>query len=223
MNDLKKEKTWICWNYIEDEDGKKTKKPISYKNTATGTSEEYSKTWCTYDEAKTAKEKYGFDGIGFIIPKDYFGIDIDKRDFEDAIMKDILSLFDITYAEKSPSGKGLHIIAKVDLIKIPKNKDGTKINEKYYQKNPHNKIECYIGELTNRFFTFTENVIVDKSINDCTEQLLTFLDTYMLKETKEKTVADSDIIDIACTDIIEIIKKSEQAEKFKKLYFEGDI
>ena len=154
---------------------------------------------------------------------EYFGIDIDKRDFEDAIMKDILSLFDITYAEKSPSGKGLHIIAKVDLIKIPKNKDGTKINEKYYQKNPHNKIECYIGELTNRFFTFTENVIVDKSINDCTEQLLTFLDTYMLKETKEKTVADSDIIDIACTDIIEIIKKSEQAEKFKKLYFEGDI
>lgn len=224
MEELKKQKIWLCWNYIEDEDGKTTKKPISYKNTATGASEEYSKTWCTFEEANTAKEKYSFDGIGFIILKNYFGIDIDKIDFEDDITKDILSLFDSTYAEKSPSDKGLHIIGKVDLTKIPKNADSTKLNEKYYQKNPHNKIECYIGGLTNRFFTYTGDVIQDKPINDCTEQLLSFLDKYMLKETKETTViADTDIIDMACTDIINIIKESEQAEKFNKLFFEGDI
>lgn len=219
MEDLKKQKNFICWNYDEE----KGKVPKSYKNIATGTNEEYSKTWCTYEEAKTAKEKYGFDGIGFVIPKDYFGIDIDKRNFEDTTTKDILSNFDSTYVEKSPSGKGLHIIGKVDLTKIPKNADGTKLNEKYYQKNPHNKIECYIGGLTNRFFTFTENVIEYKSINDCTEQLLTFLDKYMKRETKETTViADSDILDMACGDIIEIIKTSEQAEKFNKLFFAGD-
>lgn len=225
MEELKKQRIWLCWNYIEDEDGKKTKKPISYKNTATGTNEEYSKTWCTYEEAKKAKEIYGFDGIGFVIPKGYWGIDIDKRDFEDEITKDILILFYNTYAEKSPSGKGLHIIGKVDLTKIPKNVDGTKLNEKYYQKNPHKKIECYFGGLTNRFFTFTENVIVDKSINDYTEQLLTFLDKYMKRETKKKTatITDSAIIDMACANIIEIIKTSEQAEKFNKLYFDGDI
>lgn len=224
MEELKNQKIWICWNYIEDEDGKITKKPISYKNTATGTSEEYSKTWCTFEEVKTAKEKYSFDGVGYVIPKGYFGIDIDKRSFEDDITKDILSRFDMTYTEKSPSGKGLHIIGKVDLTKISKNADGTKLNEKYYQKNPHNKIECYIGGLTNRFFTYTGDVIQDKPINDCTEQLLSFLDKYMLKETKETTViADTDIIDMACTDIINIIKESEQAEKFNKLFFEGDI
>lgn len=224
MEELKKQKIWLCWNYIEDKDGKITKKPISYKNTASGTDEKYRETWCTYEEAKTAKEKYGFDGIGFVIPNSYFGIDIDKRDFEDTTTKDILSNFENTYAEKSPSGKGLHIIGKVDLTKIPKNADGTKLNEKYYQKNLHNKIECYIGGLTNRFFTFTENIIVYKSINDCTEQLLTFLDKYMKKETKETTViTDSDILDMACGNIIEIIKTSEQAEKFKKLYFDGDI
>lgn len=225
MEELKKQKIWLCWNYIEDEDGKITKKPISYKNTATGTNEEYRETWCTYDEAISAMKKYDFDGIGFVIPEGYFGVDIDKRDFEDTTTKDILSNFENTYAEKSPSGKGLHIIGKVDLTKIPKNADSTKLNEKYYQKNSHNKIECYIGGLTNRFFTFTEDVIVDKSINDCTEQLLTFLDKYMKKETKESTViTDSDIIDDStCTDIIEIIKKSEQAEKFNKLFFDGDI
>lgn len=223
MEELKKQKIWFGWNYIENEDGKITKKPISYRNKPTGTNEEYRETWCTYDEAISAMKKYDFDGIGFVIPEGYFGVDIDKRDFEDTTTKDILSNFENIYAERSPSGKGLHIIGKVDLTKIPKNADSTKLNEKYYQKNSHNKIECYIGGLTNRFFTFTEDVIVDKSINDCTEQLLTFLDKYMKKETKETTViADSDILDMACADIIEIIKKSEQAEKFNKLFFAGD-
>lgn len=219
MEDLKKQKIFICWNYEED----KGKVPISYKNTITGANEEYCKTWCTYEQAKIAKEKYSFDGIGFVIPKGYFGIDIDKRDLEDTTTKDILSSFDITYVEKSPSGKGLHIIGNIGLDKIPKNSDGTKLNEKYYQKNPHNKIECYIGGLTNRFFTYTENVIVDRAINDCTEQLLSFLDKYMQKEIKELSTEDVDITADTCLDIINIIKESKQAEKFNKLFFEGDI
>ena len=66
---------------------------------------------------------------------------------------------------------------------------------------------------------------MDKSTTDCTEELLIFLDKYMVRETKETdfSSSDSDILESACTDIIEIIQKSEQAEKFKKLYFEGDI
>lgn len=219
INELKSQKIWLCYKY--NEEGEKI--PISYKNTATGTDEKFRKTLCTYEEAKTAVKKYGFDGIGFVIPNGYGGIDIDKRDFEDDITKDILSLYEDTYVEKSPSGKGLHILFKVDLSKIPKNDDGTKLNEKYYQKNKKINIECYIGGLTNRFFTFTEDVLVDKPINDCTEQQLIFLDKYMLRETKGTTHLDSDIIDMACTDVIKIIKTSEQAEKFNKLYFEGDI
>ncbi len=217
ISELKSKKIWLCWKYNEE----KKKIPKSYKNTATGVNEEYRKSWCTYDEAMSAKKKYDFDGIGFVIPKGYVGIDIDKRDLEDETTKDILSSLD-TYAEKSPSGKGLHLLSQVDLSKIPKNKDGTKLNEKYYQKNPHNKIESYVGGLTNRFFTYTGNVIVDKPINDCTEELLMFLDKYMQRETKSTVHTDSDIIDMACADIIEIIKKSKQAEKFKKLFFKGD-
>lgn len=222
IEELKLQQIWLCWNYKYVK-GKLTKVPISYQNTPTGVNEEYRETWCTYDEAMTAKEKYGFDGIGLIIPEGLCGIDIDKRDFEDIITKDILFLFD-TYAEKSPSGKGLHILLQVDISKIPKDETGTKLNEKYYQKNPHNKIESYVGGLTNRFFTFSENVIVDKLINDCTEQYLTFLDKYMLKETKSTSIShtDSDILNMACTDITEIIKKSEQAEKFEKLFSVGD-
>lgn len=222
LSEFKKIKQWLCWKYKYIK-GKKKKVPISYKNTASGTDEKYRKTWCTYDEAKSAVKKYGFDGIGFVIPDGYFGIDIDKRSLEDAITKDILSLIDDTYAEKSPSRKGLHIIGKVDKSKIPKNKDGTKISEKYYQKNKKINVECYIGGLTNRFFTFTDDVLVDKPINDRTKKLLIFLDTYMRKEAKVTTLSDSAIMESTCYEIIEIIKKSKQAEKFNKLYFDGDL
>lgn len=219
IDELKSKKIWFCWKH----DKEKGKVPISYQNKESGVDEAHRKTWCTYDEAKSAVKKYAFDGIGFVIPDGYFGIDIDKRSLEDITTKDILSLVDNTYAEKSPSEKGLHIIGKVDKSKIPKNKDGTKISEKYYQKNKKINIECYIGGLTNRFFTFTDNVLVDKPINDCTEKLQIFLDKYMLKETKTTPLSDSAIMESTCSEIIEIIKKSEQAEKFKKLYFDGDI
>ena len=213
LDELKNKKQWINWKF----DTGKKKIPKSYKNTVTGTDEKYRKTWCTYDEAKSAKSKYGFDGIGFVLDNEIGGIDIDGRSLEDDIVKDILELFGNTYAEKSPSGKGLHIAFQFDSSKIPKD-----VKEKYYQKNKELKIECYLSGVTHRFLTFTEDVIVDKPINDCTEELLIFLDKYMLRETKETTSSDSAIMDSTCADIIEIIKKSEQAEKFEKLFFKGD-
>ena len=223
IEELKSQKIWFCWNYKYDEKEKPTKVPISHKKEKTGTDEAHRDTWCTYDEAMSAKEKYSFDGIGFRFNKGMAGIDIDKRDFEDSITKDILSMFSESYAEISPSGKGLHAL-------LPKD-----YKEKYYQKNVKLDIESYIGGLTNRYFTYTGNVINDKPITDCTEELLKFLDKYMLREKKTKSKStstthtdpeikstkyvDSDI----CNYIIEIIKKSKQAEKFNKLYFEGDI
>lgn len=218
IEELKKLKQFLCWKY-KCKKGKKTKVPLSYKNEESGTDEKYKETWCTYDVAKSAVKKHCFDGIGFVFYNGLCGIDIDKRDFEDTIVKDILSIFNNTYVEKSPSGKGLHIIFTVDSSKIPKN-----LIEKYYQKNTKLNIECYVGGLTHRYFTFTEDIIIDKPINDCTEKLHIFLDKYMLRETEKTTLASSDIIDDStCTDIIEIIKKSEQSEKFNKLYFDGDI
>lgn len=220
MKVLQRKPQWLCYNYIKDKDGKVTKKPLSYNNKTTGVNKEYRKTWSTYNEAKLAVKKYSFDGIGFVFPDGYFGIDIDNRSLEDDTTKDILSLFGNTYAEKSPSGKGLHIIGKVDLRKLPRD-----LLKKYHQKNRKINIECYIGGLTNRFFTFTDDVLIDKPINDCTKELLIFLDKYMVREseTTDFSSSDSAVLESACTDIIEIIKKSEQSEKFNKLYFDGDI
>ncbi len=221
---------WFCWNYRYDEKGKKTKVPISYKKEKTGTDEAHRHTWTTFENAETAKTEYGFNGVGFAFDSGQGGIDIDKRDLDDPMTRDILSMFSETYAEISPSGKGFHVPFLVDLSKIPKN-----YKKKYYQKNARLGLECYIGGITKRYFTYTGNVINDKPITDCTKELLMFLNKYMLKESKSTSTkctdtefkstkyADSDITDDICNDIIEIIKKSKQAERFNKLYFEGDI
>ncbi len=226
---------WLVWNYEYDEKtGKETKVPKYYKNKKIniGTGEKSREKWTTFENVEIAKTEYGFDGVGFVFDSGQGGIDIDKRDLEDPIVKDILTIFNNTYVEKSPSGKGFHIPFLVDLSKLPKD-----YKEKYFQKNVKLDIECYIGGITKRYFTYTGNVINDKPITDCTEKLLKFLDKYMLKEKRSKSTStthtyedikstiyrDSDITDDICNYIIEIIKESKQAEKFEKLFFEGDI
>ena len=130
IKELKELSQWFCWNYKYDEKGKKTKVPISYKKEKTGTDEAHRHTWTTFNNVETVKSEYGFDGVGFVFDSGQGGIDIDKRDLDDPITKDILSMFSDTYVEKSPSGKGFHIPFLVDLSKLPKD-----YKEKYYQKN----------------------------------------------------------------------------------------
>ena len=75
-----------------------------------------------------------------------------------------------------------------------------------YLENPNNKIECYISSITNRYFTFTENKINDKEINERTEQLIKFLNLYMKKDNY-KIQNKQTIYNIDNEDIINIIAK----------------
>lgn len=71
----------------------------------------------TYDNAILAKERINADGVGFILPKGYFFLDIDGRSVNDAFAKRLLKRFD-TYAEYSVSGNGIHIYGKCDLLSL---------------------------------------------------------------------------------------------------------
>lgn len=209
LNELKNQRQWINWNYQITKGGKKTKVPISYKGYSTGTSSNYKNTWIDYN---SLSNKY--DGIGVIFTNGLCGIDIDHKDYDDPIAKDIIDTMN-TYTELSPSGNGYHILFTVDLNRIPTciNELGKrKLDIKYYQKNPHNQVECYIDGLTNRFFTFTGNNINDKDICERTDELLIILNKYMLRD--DSTKIDKKIIDK--------IRKSKQANKFHRLYDLGD-
>lgn len=206
--ELKNKKQWVNWNYKGT-----TKVPLSYKNKKTGTNNQYQNTWATFEQVKANTKA---NGIGLILTNGICGIDIDKRDISDNVTQDILKLMD-TYTEYSPSGNGFHLLFTVDMNKIPDN-----LKSQYYQKNPHNKIECYISGLTHRFFTFTENVILNKPINERTEQLLVFLEKYMQRKKINCENESNEDIESSCQYIIDIIGKSEQNKKFDNLYFKGD-
>ena len=207
IEELKKKLQWINWA--------ENKVPHnSYTGYQTGTSINHSHEWVNYETAKNAIKKFNFAGVGIILCDGLCGIDIDHKNIEDSVVQDIINLMD-TYTEFSPSGKGFHLLFTVDINKIPKymDTDGKeKLSKKYFSKNSKLNIECYISGLTSRYFTFTGNSINNKSISERTEQLIQFLNKYMIKQ--ENNNIDK---------LIENIKKSKHSEKFNKLFYDGDI
>lgn len=227
MKNLREMKIWICWKYENDNTGKKTKIPYSAYGKKTGTSKIYENTWVSYDNATQAQKSYDYDGIGFIIPSGYFFLDIDKRDLNAPFVKKVMQLVD-SYTEISPSGNGIHIIGKCDLSQIPVSDRksssgkiiGKKLSNKYYAKNPHNHTELYIGSLTNRYATYTGNAVSDKEVTELTGEILTYLNTYMLKGSNKSNndTDDTQVFDIICN-----LRKDKNKEKFIRLFDKGDI
>ena len=255
LDELKQMKVWICWNFRTralEKDGRRTKVPIAASGDKTGTNDEYRHTWVTFDEAKAAAAEKHYSGVGFVIPEGWFFLDIDHKPLDDPYVVKMLERFG-SYAEKSVSGEGIHIYGKCDFSKIPTEAkdDKLKLHRRYYQKNPNNGTELYIGGLTNRYAVFTENVIQDEPIKECTNAILVTLDKDMLrKETEsfrggissrrgnplpsatgsnDKGIATApreprnDNKDDALFDIVCNLRKQKNGEKFKKLYDDGDF
>ena len=239
MQKLKKQRIWVCWRYVM-KNGRRTKKPFSVSGKATGTSEGHKPEWVTYDEAVAALKRSGsgFDGIGFVMPKGFFLLDVDHMDEDDPVFTAIRRLFP-TYTEVSPSGKGYHIYGKADLSRIPKEqRNGEwKVNGKYLVKNTDAGLEIYIGGLTNRFATFTGNMLEGaglfedpvEEITDCTDSALTFLETYMKRAVSVKEIAPLDkekYIDLSeddIPDILDELRDQKNGAKFVRLFDNGDI
>ena len=218
LDELKQSKQWINWKRVT-ENGKTKKVPYCYKGYPTASDKGHFKDWVDYQTVKNAlKNSNNFDGIGLVFHNGVCGIDIDHKDINDPIVQDIINLMD-TYTEYSPSGNGVHLLFTVDLNRLP-----CDYKEKYYQKNSKLNVECYVDGLTSRFFTFTDNVINDKEICERTEQLLEFLNKYMIRDNPLQdsyiTYKESNKTD---NEIIEIIRKSKQCYKFSKLFDKGDL
>ena len=218
IDELKQKQQWINWKY----DKNKGKVPYDYKGNPIGTSNKYKNNWCNYKTANESINIHNFNGMGILLKNGLCGIDIDHKDINDNMVQDIINLMD-TYTEFSPSGKGFHLLFTVDVTKLPTtiNESGSKkLDNKYYQKNSIIDVECYISNLTNRYLTYTGISINNKPINERTDALLIFLDKYMLKSNiqKEKITDKEDI-----QKIINKILNSSSAEKFKKLFYIGDI
>lgn len=227
LSELKQMKVWVCWNSIE-KDGRKTKKPLAASGKATGTNRDYEDTWVTFDEAKSAACAKNYSGVGFVIPKGFFFLDIDHRALDDPHVVKMLERFG-SYAERSVSGEGIHIYGKCDFKKLPtvKDKKGKlKLDSKYYLKNPHNDTELYIGGLTNRFAVFTEDVIRDEPVKECTNAVMVTLENDMVKnklslEEKKKKI-NEDLLKKNTDIVISNMHNQKNWEKVYSLFDLGD-
>lgn len=250
MKTLKQEKRWCVWRR-ETRDDKTTKIPYQV-NGAKARSDDPA-TWTDYPTAKAALNKSNgfYDGIGLFFSKSLCGIDIDGSHDgggdRNPLEVEVLDMFPGTYAEKSPSGAGVHILFLVDQARLPSETVTTsngakvvKLDRKYYLKNTKIGLEFYAGGLTNRFFTFTENQISDSDeVIDKTEAVLAFLEKYMVRG--EPVPTTSTISEAGCigwndeigdgdelTKVVYIenrlraARRAKNGEKFVKLYDNGD-
>lgn len=113
-SDLRSYPYWVLWRY-EQRDAKKLAK-VPYQLNGMRASVVDSTHWASFSEVKEAYESGGYDGVGVVFAQGYdlMGFDLDEvRDGEELsddaieITKQIES-----YAEISPSGRGLKIFAR---------------------------------------------------------------------------------------------------------------
>lgn len=225
VEELKEKKMWFLWSAKPAKNGKVTKVPFSASGGATGTDDAHSGTWVSFDNADAARNKFQASGIGMKIPKGFFLLDIDHRDISDSFVQLMLSRFS-SYAEVSPSGNGIHIIGQCDISKLPVHFDDRRkrlvLDSEYYQKRSDIGLELYIGDITNRYGTFTGNTVNNLPIADCTQAVLTTLDKEMRKKPKAKYSAKRDG-DRAVFDIVCDLRKQKNGDKFIRLYDKGDF
>lgn len=150
-DELKQLKQWIVWG--------KGKVPYN-ANTRELASVSDPSDWTTYDHAVAVSKDYL--GIGFVFSDDdyYTGIDLDYTDnaksvaFQLGLYKEFNS-----YSERSPSGRGLHIIVKG---KVP-GKGRRRSDVEMYSRG--------------RFFTMTGDVFENHNeIKDCQIKLIQLYD-----------------------------------------------
>lgn len=135
---------WVVWRY-EHRDGtdKPTKVPYD-PNSGRKASVTDPTTWATVEDAGSALQSGGWDGVGFVFSENdpFAGVDLDVPEggLPNEFQRHTLGKLD-SYAEYSPSGRGLHIIVRGA---VPAGRNNSDIG-----------IEVYSSR---HFFTFTGNV-----------------------------------------------------------------
>lgn len=160
-DDLKSRNQFVVWK-VENRDGKPTKVPYDAK-TGNRAAVDNPETWCDFETALAVAQSGEVAGVGFMLSaEDPFGfIDLDdpwKTDANGAYVhadpqaefdrqENIAATFD-SYTEKSPSGKGAHVIVRTPGVLNGRRRNG---------------VELYTSA---RFMTMTGDVITAAPINE---------------------------------------------------------
>ena len=218
---------WVLWSH-EYRGNNWTKVPkqatVTADGSVLGAKSNDPSTWASYVrviQAGAGDFKTKVSGIGFVFSADdpYVGVDLDNCLDEDQVLKpwasEIVSMLESTYHEVSPSGTGLKFWLRATFPdgygNVANLEDG--------------KIEVYH---TKRFFTVTGQRWGDSpdKITESQEAMDWLASTHLKKRATNDAPAPntSQAAGIAVADaIIEKIRQSKQAGKFKALFNDGNI
>ena len=111
--ELRALKQWCLWKYVDVGGEKPTKVPFQPNGEKVSVTDPFS--WCTFEQVVRAFYNGGFNGIGFVFSDNdpYAFIDLDYTENHDYAARQVKIFNEFnSYSERSPSGKGLHIIVK---------------------------------------------------------------------------------------------------------------
>jgi len=205
---------FCCWR-LEDKNGKTTKIPY---NPATGQRAQTnnSKTFTDFATALRAVKQYS--GLGFLIPKGMFAIDIDNGRADDGSLKkhaaEIVDMFEDCYTEWTPSNNGLHILGRAEGLTFNK--------AMYWMNNKRLGVEVYLGGATNRFMTLTGNVYRAGDIAEKGDVLRAFLEKYMRRDNAAGPVHAIGVSALSDEAVIARAGRARNSATFQKLWA-GDI
>ena len=180
LGELRQLPQWVAYRIVAD--GKLPLNPHDGSNAKAND----VRTWGTFDEATQYALKNGLlgnnGGIGFEFANGYAGIDLDNIFLAEGILKpfaeEVVRLMD-SYTEYSPSGKGLHILFKLN---VSLSGFGSR------RRNDELGIEMYDS---GRYFTVTGNVYGEaKSIAERTEIARKIYDKYLTKSEHKDVKKD---------------------------------
>ncbi|UNT54890.1 phage/plasmid primase, P4 family [Lysinibacillus capsici] len=214
--ELKSRRQWVLWRAIyNNETCKFDKLPFQIdgspaSSTDLATWNDYETILQIYNEGDSKGNQY--DGIGFVLSSldPYLVVDIDHIEDVDNLDELASEITSMSFAELSPSKKGVHVWFKAKHKK-----------ERHKNKDAKTGYEVYE---TSRYMTVTGESINDLPINDGNLQLDTFLDKVLKRENPVNPQINNGQTGKAALPEGEIIKRilaSQQSEKFIKLLYGG--
>lgn len=122
VDELRARDQWVAWRLVTRPGATKPTKPPVNPHTGGPASHSDPQTWSSYTRAEARARRDNLAGVGFVLTDDddYTGIDLDKcRDPATGEIEpwaqSILELAE-TYAEVSPSGTGIRMIARGKMV-----------------------------------------------------------------------------------------------------------
>ena len=206
---------FCCWR-METVNGRRTKVPYNPK-TGQKSHVDNDSTFTDFQSAMNGVDRSKYlSGIGVKASGNVGFIDIDgclEHSILSTLAAQVLDMLPGAFAEKSPSGTGLHL-----MFLLP---DGFTFDKsRYYINSRSVHMEFYIPGSTNRFLTVTGNVYRSGDMIVTAEQLYAVLDRFMQRPESVLTPAIVPEGGSILTDA-EVMKKAAAAEngdKFMQLY-----